>query len=103
ALAHEPAVGLPHGVEAAPFGVLHEAHGVTDGMGVLEIERDRHARHAHSRLNSRTACSAARDRTSWGSTRVGSPSFSTASPSTPTPTAWLPGVKATCHGLWAWS
>ena len=64
----------------------------------------RAARRRHSWANSRCACSAALARTSSRSTRVGRPSRSTSSPvSRVTSRARIPGVKATCHGLSAWS
>ena len=53
---------------------------------------------AHSRAQSRSACSSARARTSTGSTRVGRPFESTTSPATTTSTGCTPGVKARCHG-----
>ena len=37
---HEPALGLPHGVEALGLGVPGELHALADRVGVLQVEGD---------------------------------------------------------------
>ena len=67
-LAHEPALGLPHRLEARGLGVLRVAHAVADRVRVLEVERDAapSVRAPPSARNRRAACSAARARISAG-------------------------------------
>ena len=101
ALPHQPAVGLPHRVEAplprrsgrTPW--RRAAGGRPAGTGRRVSPRLRPSRGAahdvaaastrrHSRANRRAACSAALARTSSGSTRVATPPASTFSPPTVT-------------------
>jgi hypothetical protein len=36
-ITHKPALGLPHGLEPAPLGVLGVLHPVTNRMGILKV------------------------------------------------------------------
>ena len=39
-VAHQPAVGLPHRVEALRLGVLDELDPLADRVGILQVQRD---------------------------------------------------------------
>ena len=58
-LAHQPALGLPHRLEAGGLGGLRVAHAVADRVRVLQVERDRVliGQSSSSRANRRAACS----------------------------------------------
>src|SRR5207302_1609050 len=100
-LPYQPALGLPHRLEAALLGVADVVHPVPDGVLVLQVQRHPpgtghgHATHppsglngcgpsrssrSHSRAVSRAACAAICP----ASTRVGLPSAITSSPATAT-------------------